>query len=500
MRSGRSPEAGTAGAQQQTRRKAYAEFDKAQRVHQDEGRMKPRPSKLSGGSKQAIVSARGVIRIFLLSTLALMALTGLVGPYLASAQGPHVLVLTVDGTINPVKERFISRAIDKAVEDQAVLVIIELDTPGGLFSSTRKIVEELLGAPVPVAVYVSPRGAQASSAGTFITAAGHFAVMAPGTNIGAATPISDTGEDLGDTLARKVEEDAAALIRSIAQVRGRNEKKLEETVLNATSYSAREAVDLNVVDFIAGDLEVLLAKLDGRVLETAVGARTLETQDLPHRRFSKTLLENFLELISDPNISFIFLTVGGLGVVIELFNPGIIAPGVVGVICLLLAFLAFGNLPVNWAGVTFILVAIALAVLETQVAGWGILGVGSIVSFIIGGLVLFGGDSPTMPSEGVNRWLVAGISGTLALALLWVMRVIYESRRGGREPLRPSLVGMSGTVTAEIAPRGVVRVGSETWTAVSEDGTVIGVGKPVKVSLVDGLIVTVSRQYEEDYQ
>ena len=445
-----------------------------------------------------MVFERGVIRVFLLSALMLLALTGLVGPSFASAQEPHVLVLKVDGTINPVKERYISRAIDRAEESGASLIVVELDTPGGLYSSTRGIVTELLESPTPVAVYVSPRGAHAGSAGAFITAAAHFAVMAPGTNIGAATPISGTGEDLSETLASKVENDAAALIRSIAQERGRNQDALEDMVRDAAAFTATEAVDLNVADFIAEDLGDLLAQLQGRVVETAAGVRTLDTLGLPQRRFDKSLLDNFLEFISDPNISFIFLSLGGLGIAIELFNPGIIVPGVVGVICLLLAFLAFGNLPVNWAGVAFIMVAIALAALETQVAGWGVLGLGSIVCFVIGGLVLFGGDSPTMPPAGVNRWLIGGATGGLALTLLWVVRAVYQSRRVGLEPLRPSIVGMDGTVTGEIAPQGVVRVGNETWTAISEDGTVIRVGEAIRVSQMDGLIVTVSRFGKND--
>ena len=252
-----------------------------------------------------------------------MMLAGLLGPAVAQVSGqvrtqaPHVLLLKVDGIINPVKERLIARTIRQAEEDGATLVIIELDTPGGLFSSTRAIVRELLEAPVPVAVYVSPKGARAGSAGTFITAAANFAVMAPGTNIGAATPISSTGEDLGETLATKIENDAAALIRSIAQERGRNQDKLEETVRMASSFSAREAVELNVVDFIAENLDDLLAQVDGKVVDTASGPRVLDTRDLDRRRVNKNLLEHFLELISDPDISFILLTVGGLGIVID---------------------------------------------------------------------------------------------------------------------------------------------------------------------------------------
>ena len=435
---------------------------------------------------------RALITLFIFTGL---MLAGLIGPVVAQvrAQAPHALLLKVDGIINPVKERLIARTIRQAQEDGATLVIIELDTPGGLLSSTRKIVTDLLESPVPVAVYVSPRGARAGSAGTFITAAANFAVMAPGTNIGAATPIAAGGQDLEETLATKVENDAAALIRSIAQERGRNEDKLEETVRLASSFSAQEAVELNVVDFIAENLDDLLAQLDGKMADTASGPRVLDTRDLDLRRVNKNLLENFLELISDPNISFILLTIGGLGIVIELFNPGLIAPGVVGVICLLLAFLALGNLPVNWAGVIFILVAVALVVLEATVAGFGILGVGAAVCFIIGGLILFGGTSPTLPSIGVNRWLLGGFTAVFAFTAVYVGRTVYQSRRAGREPSRPAIVGATGTVTGELAPTGVVQVQNETWTAVSEDGNVIHVGEAVRVIEVDGLILTVSR-------
>ena len=426
-----------------------------------------------------------------------MLVLGLAGPHLAQAQAPHVLILDVSGIINPVKHRFIVRAIEQAQLDQATVVVIELDTPGGLLTSTRKIVEELLAAPVPVAVYVSPRGARAGSAGTFITAAAHFAVMAPGTNIGAATPVSSTGEDIPETLASKVENDAAALIRSIAQERGRNQDKLEETVRKAASFSAKEAVELNVVDFIADDLDALLARIHGEEVETPSGPRTLDTRDVERRRFKKNLLENFLEIISDPNVSFILLTLGGLGLVIELFNPGLIAPGVVGVIALLLAFLALGNLPVNWAGVVFIFVAVALGLLETQVSGFGILGVGAIVSLCVGGLLLFaqfGDASPTLPTVSVSLWLIGGMAVTFAFALLYVVRTIQQSRRSGSLATVPSLIGAVGTVSSDLAPRGLVRLGSGTWTAVSEDGNVISEGESVRVIQVDGLILTVSRQ------
>ncbi|MCH8298185.1 MAG: nodulation protein NfeD [Chloroflexi bacterium] len=447
-----------------------------------------------------------IVRLSLVFLFLGMLFTGILGPVLARAQDPntpHALVMTVDGIINHVKVRFIARAIEQAQEEGAALLIIQLDTPGGLLSSTRDIVELLLESPVPVAVFVSPKGARAGSAGTFITAAGNFAVMAPGTNIGAATPISATGEDLDDTLASKVENDAAALIRSIAQTRGRNEDKLEETVRSAASYSAQEALADNVVDLIAENLDDLLAKLDGRTAETSIGTVVLETRDLEIRSFEKTILEHFLEFISDPNVSFILLTVGGLGIVVEMFNPGLIAPGVVGVICLLLAFLALGNLPVNWAGVVFVLLAMVLTVLEVVVAGFGILGVGAIVSLIVGGLILFtqfGDVSPTLPSISVSRWLVSGTGGVVGLALVYVVGMAYQSRKQGPPEKASVLTGMRGRVTGELAPRGIVMVGNETWTAISEDDSVISVGEQVEVRSVDGLIVTVFRQNDPDKQ
>ena len=424
-----------------------------------------------------------------------MSLMGLLGPLAARAQAPHILLLNVSGIINPVKHRYISRAIEQAVEDRSAMVVIELDTPGGLLSSTRDIVQSLLDTPVPVAVYVSPQGARAGSAGTFITAAANFAVMAPGTNIGAATPVSATGGDLEETLASKVENDAAALIRSIAQERGRNEDKLEETVREAASFSAKEAVEFNIVDFIAEDLDDLLAQVDGLEVETSSGSKTLDTRDIEPRRFGKNILELFLEVISDPNVSFILLTLGSLGLVIELFNPGLIAPGVVGAICLLLAFLAAGNLPINWAGVVFIILAVVLALLETQVLGFGILGVGAIISFVLGSLLLFsqfGDKSPTLPEVSVNLWLIGGMAATLALALLFVVKSIHSSRTATLESAGLVLLGESGIVASDLAPRGLVRLGEETWTAVSQDGTVIPQGEPVEVVKVDGLILTVS--------
>ena len=332
-----------------------------------------------------------LLSMFRISLSAVLLVLGLFGPLLSlgavRAQSPkeEALVIRVDGIINHVEDGFVARMVERAEDERAALLIIQLDTPGGLLSSTRGIVETLLEDRVPTAVYVSPKGAHAASAGTFITVAANFAVMAPGTNLGAATPVSATGGDLDETLAKKANEDVAALIRGIAQTRGRNQEGLVQTVLESKSFTATEAVGKNIVDFIAQDLDDLLAQLDGREVETSAGPVTLDTKNLRFNHAEKNPFEKFVEVIADPNISFILLTLGALGIVVEMFNPGLIIPGVVGVIALLLAFVALGNLPFNWAGVAFIVLAVVLVVLETQVSGFGALGPAPwLVSSLVG--------------------------------------------------------------------------------------------------------------------
>ncbi len=436
-----------------------------------------------------------------LSTALFASLIALGWLGIASAQSPsdHAVVVRVDGLVNSVKERLIDRTLERAHGDNAALVIIELDTPGGLLDSTRHIVASLLESRVPVAVYVSPRGAHAGSAGTFIAAAANFAAMAPGTNIGAATPVSGSGEELPETLADKVTNDAAAFIRSIAEERGRNADKLEETVVRAASFTASEAVEHNVVNFVARDLDSLLSQLDGQTAETPYGPVTLQTADLDIQRVDKRLLDHFLEFISNPNIAFILLTIGLAGITIELFNFGLIIPGVIGVTCLLLAFLAFGNLPVNWVGVAFIVLAVVLVVLETQVAGWGALGVGGIVSLVIGGLLLFGNfgnfgtPDVTAPDLSVSLWVLAAVAGVALVSLGVLVWLIRLSRHSSPPPESETLVGESGRVTLDLDPRGVVVIGAGSWTAISEDGTVIESGARIQVVSVDGLTLTVAR-------
>ena len=430
----------------------------------------------------------------------------------ADAQSPAVVAIRVEDTINAVKARYIARSIQRASDGRAELLIIEMDTPGGLYGSTRDIVGSLLESDVPVAVFVAPRGAQAGSAGTFITAAAHIAAMAPGSNIGAATPVGGGGEDLGETLADKVTNDAAALIRSIADERGRNADALEETVRTAASYTAKEALEAGIIDLLADNRSDLLREIDGRTVTTASGDRTLAVAYAEVEFIKMQWRERFVEFIANPNIAFLLLTLGGLGLIFELITPGLIGPGVVGAICLLLAFLALGNLPFNWAGVAFIGLAGVLAILEVFISGFGALGVGAVVSLVVGGLLLFGGFGGfggggipvNFPEVAVSLWVLGSVAGVLATGAAYIAFEAIRSRRGSR--LAPAtgsisdsdgrsetshLIGQLGVVTSALQPRGIVALSGETWSAASSDGMYVPIGRQVRVIGSSGLLVTV---------
>ena len=439
-----------------------------------------------------------------------LGLFGLAGPDArVGAQADAVFSVRIEKTISPVKVRVINRAVTRAHENGAQLLIIGLDTPGGLYDSTREIVEILLGSPVPVAVFVSPRGAQAGSAGTFITAAAHVAAMTPGSNIGAATPVSSTGEEISETLADKATNDAAALIRAIAEERGRNADVLEQTVRTAASFSATEALEAEIIDLIADDTPALLAALDGQTVLTVAGEQTLQLDDVEVREVKMQWRERFVDFISNPNIAFLLLSLGSIGLIIEMLTPGAIGPGIAGIICLGLGFLALGNLPFNWAGVAFILLAIVLAALEIFVSGFGALGIGAAVSLVVGGLLLFGDfgggriTPPSFPTISVNRWVLVGVGGVLLSIAGYLSYEVIMSRLGRRSATKTAgtggdgrsspgyLVGQTGIVTSALRPRGVVALAEETWSGVSNDGLTIPEGRRVRVVAVQGLLLTV---------
>ena len=431
----------------------------------------------------------------------LLILLGIAGPIAglfvptASAQSRHAAVIDLEGPIDAISAGYLGRAIDAAAEDGAHVIVVLLDTPGGRLDSTRDMVEDIIASDVPVVVYVSPPGAQAASAGTFVTAAAHVAAMSPTTSIGAASPVGPSGEDLPETLESKATQDAAAFIRSIAERRGRNSEALEATVLSAASYSASEALESNVIDLVARSVDELLAELDGRTIELSTGSVVLETEGLELREIDRSPVERFLGIIADPNIAFLLISLGGLGLVVELWNPGLIVPGTVGVVALGLGFVALGNLPLNWVGAALLALGLILFFAELQAPGLGVFGISGGVSFVLGAFLLFGDTNPPgveAPSVEVSIWAIAGASILLAVSLVVLVRLAVESRRAHHPTQMQTLVGQAGYASTALEPRGTVQVASELWSAVSDSGQSIEEGAEVIIVDMDGLTLKVS--------
>jgi membrane-bound serine protease (ClpP class) len=420
------------------------------------------------------------------------------------AQAPHGVVVEIDEVIQPSTARFLNRVVNDAEENGARFVVIRLDTPGGLYDSTRDIVETILESTVPVIVYVSPSGAQAASAGTFIATAGHITAMANGTNIGAASPVDQRGGPLPEPLGSKATNDAAAFLRSIAADRGRNADALNDTVTKALAYSASEALNRDIIDFVAKDLGQLLSTVDGQSVNLLGEPYVIETAGVELRTVDKTILERFLAIISNPNVAFLLLVIGAIGLFIEFMAPGLFAPGIVGVLCLVTAFVALGNLPVNWVGLALLAFALVLIFAELQSPGVSFFGTGGVVSFVLGAVLLFGGFTPgpiETPSFGVDYWLIGGITVVMSGFLLFVVRDILmaqkiEERQATKGITTAALVGTTGVVSAELAPSGMVFVGGEEWGAVSDTGDAIEEGAEVVVTDVEGLTLKVYKATE----
>lgn len=422
------------------------------------------------------------------------------------AQAPHGVVVEIDEPIQPSTARFLNRVVSEAEDGGARFVVIRLDTPGGLYDSTRDIVETILESEIPVIVYVSPSGAQAASAGTFIATAGHITVMANGTNIGAASPVDQSGGPLPEPLGSKATNDAAAFLRSIAADRGRNADALNDTVTKALAYSASEALNRDVIDFVAKDLDQLLSTVDGQRVDLFDGSSyVIDTSGVDLRTVDKTVLERFLAIVSNPNVAFLLLVIGAIGLLIEFLAPGLFAPGIIGVICLVMAFVAFGNLPVNWVGVGLIAFALLLMFAELKSPGVSFFGAGGVVSFVLGSVLLFGGFTPgpiETPSFRVNYWLIGGVTVTLAGLLLFVVRDILMAQKLEERQAKKgittaqTLVGTTGVVSAALAPAGMVFVSGEEWSAVSDTGDSIEEGAEVVVTEVEGLTLKVYKATE----
>ena len=403
----------------------------------------------------------------------------------------HVSRLADD--IGPVSANFIDRAIDRAEEADAKLWVLQLDTPGGLISSTDDIVQRILAADIPVAVFVSPAGARAASAGTFITMAAHIAAMAPNTQIGAAHPVAGGGDDIEGDLNEKITNDAAADIRGIAKHRGRNEEWAEDAVRNSVSITGDEAVELNVVDLTADDLDAFLEAVDGREVRLAPNLPpiVLDIADAPRVETNYSLSESILDVIADPNIAFILINIGGLLLIVEAFSPGLVGPGVFGVIMLIVGFFALGPLDTNPAGIALLVLAFILIVAEVFVAGFGFLGIGGIVALIMGGLILIG--DPEIDAEEVSLWAVAAVAGFIVVVGGGVLMLVGWDRRRPKWRYEPEskLIGAEGVAHNDIGPTGTAVVQAELWSARSHDGRRIPEGTPLRVVAMDGLTTVV---------
>ena len=404
-------------------------------------------------------------------------------------------VVRLEGVVTPVTARHVVRHLRTAEERGAEVFILTMDTPGGLDTSMREIVQALLNAKTPTVVFVSPKGARAASAGAFITAAAHVAAMAPGTNIGAATPVA-LGAELPATLERKATNDAAAYIREIALLRGRNADWLESTVRSAASAPATEALKMRVIDLIAEDLPDLLQKLDGRSVTIDGAARSLRTADAGVTSRGMTLLERLLGFVADPTIATLFISLGSLAIISEFFHPSLVM-GLTGGILLALGLVGVGNLPVNWAALALILVGAALLLLELLTSGWGVFGFGSLACFVVGMLLLFSTYQPSLPGAPdfrASSWAIAGTSAFIALVIFFLVVVVLRSSKIvplPQESLR--LVGQTGVVTSDLAPRGTVQLRGELWTAEAESGVIIGAGERVEAVAVEGLVLRVRK-------
>jgi membrane-bound serine protease (ClpP class) len=407
----------------------------------------------------------------------------------------HITVLTVKGIIDPITKDYVRRCIASAEKSGAVAVMIRLDTPGGLDSSMRGIVQRIISAEIPTIVYVSPGGARAASAGVFIAAAANFVAMAPGTNIGAAHPVFLGGEP-GEVEESKAVNDATAYVKSIAELRDRNVEWLQDAVRKSVSASAEEAVGLRVADFVAASDRDVLNAIDGRqaAVQDGTVTVTVHTKDAELRFKDMTFLQRLLHTIVDPDIAYLLLSIGALAILIEVYHPGLVMPGVTGAVCLVLAFVALGNLPVNWAGVA--LIGILLFVLELHAPGIGVYLAGGLAAFIVGSLLLFSPFTAPRPSVArvrVDYWLIAVITSVFVAFFLYLLAMLWKLRRVPVSTGPGVLVGQTGVATSELAPLGTAQVASELWTAEAAEGETIRRGDRVVVVEVRGLRLVVRK-------
>jgi membrane-bound serine protease (ClpP class) len=401
-----------------------------------------------------------------------------------------VLRIRVDSAIQPVVAEFIRESLKEADDRDAQLLVLELATPGGLSTSMRKICTAILGSATPVAVYVSPSGSHAASAGFFILMAADIAAMAPGTNTGAAASVGGQGEDIKGTMGKKVEQDAAAYIRSLATRKGRNVELAESAVLGdkAKAFSAEEALEGNLIDLISPSLTRLLVELDGREIEKNGRTVVLETADAPVEELEMRRFQRILAILADPTIAFLLLSLGGLGIYFELMNPGAIFPGVFGAIALVLAFFGLSVLPFSYAGVALILLSLAFFIAEIKVQSFGLLTIGGVVSLVLGAMLLIKSPEPAMQ---VSWQVIAAVAVTAILVVAFLFSLAYRAFRNRVRTGAEGMVTERGVVREALDPRGKVWVHGELWSAYASEP--IPVGEEVEVVAVDGMRIEVRR-------
>ena len=423
----------------------------------------------------------------LVAGLCLLVVNGAVSPDVPAAT-KHIKVLAIEESINPGTAHFLARGVKQAEEDGAPLLIIQLDTPGGLVTSMRTMVKTIMNSQVPVAVFVGPSGAQAASAGVFVTIAADIAAMAPGTNIGAAHPVAGMGKDMDKTMDTKVVNDLAAFIKGIADQRGRNVEWAEEAVRQSVSVTAEEALQLKVIDLIARDVDDLVAKLDGWPVRTKEGEKKLALKGIPMQHVEENLRDKVLKTIGNPNIAYLLMLLGLAGLYFELSHPGAVFPGVIGGISLILAFYALQALSVNYAGVLLIILGAILFLLEIKVASYGLLSVGGITCLILGSIMLFDTEgSGVRVAWSVLIPSVAVISGFFIGVATLAMRAYLSRPRTGHE----ALIGEIALTKEALAPQGKVFVHGELWNAVADN--TIPAGTQVEVVGVENLWLKVRR-------
>ncbi len=405
-----------------------------------------------------------------------------------SADVTHVDLITINGSINPAVDDFIRESIGRAKTNGARALVIQLDTPGGLVDSTRTIVKEMLAAPVPILVYVAPSGARAGSAGVFITMAAHVAAMAPTTNIGAAHPVAGGGQEVKGVMGEKIENDIAAFSETIAQRRGRNAEWAIQAVRKSVSITEKEALKINVIDIIAKDIDELLKQAHGRKVDLDGRPHTLDLKDARLDRYEMNLKQKLINALADPNIAYLLMMAGLLGLYMEFSHPGVFFPGVAGAICLILALMAFHVLPINYAGLGLIFLGIALLVGEAFAPSFGVLGIGGVISLALGSFFLFDTEGSDL---AVDRSIIFAAVGTLGAFVVAVSYLVFRSQQARPTLGMEGLVGEVGEVRSKLSPTGKIFVHGEYWNAQAEGE--VDVGEKVQVVGYDGMNLKVRR-------